>query len=84
MVYGFKKEYDKAIQCYEKILEIKPTNIDLLNNIGLMYQYKKDYEKALLIYKKVLKIDINNKQTNERLENIKKAHPDIWNNNQNS
>lgn len=41
----------KAIKCYERVLELKPNNINVLNNLFLLYRLVMDYSKADIISK---------------------------------
>jgi tetratricopeptide (TPR) repeat protein len=59
-VYQNKREYAKALEHYNKCLEIEtkilgPDSIDVaatLNNIGIVYRNKREYAKALEHYNK--------------------------------
>jgi len=62
IVYSDKSEYEKALEYYQKALEIqkellgeKHTNVaDFYKNIGLVYADKFEYDKALEYYQKAL------------------------------
>ena len=43
----YNKEYDKAIEFYQKAIKADPTYDTVYNNIGSVYFYKKDYENAV-------------------------------------
>ncbi len=71
-VYDNNGDYTKALQCYERCLDIK-TKIKgndsmnvatTLNNIGLIYEIKKDYSKALEYYEQCLDIETKIKWNN--------------------
>lgn len=53
LVYLF--DYDKAINCFDKALEINPKSVDALLNKGVAYEQKGDYKKAKSIYLQILK-----------------------------
>ena len=57
LVYLF--EYDKAIECFDRALEINPKSVDALLNKGVAYEQKGDYRQAKSIYLQVLKINPN-------------------------
>jgi tetratricopeptide (TPR) repeat protein len=49
IVYAHKKDYDKALECYQKALELKP-NFDfakLYYDMGKAYEAKGDKDKEL-------------------------------------
>ena len=74
--YRLKGEYKKAIECYEKALEIRlkitgenhPDTATIYNNIGEAYYYKGEYDRAIEFYKKAVKI---------RAQTLGEMHPDI-------
>lgn len=46
-VYFDTKTYDKAITAYEKSLELKPGNADVLTDLGIMYRRNGQPQKAI-------------------------------------
>lgn len=46
--YFNNKQYDKAAEWYEKLLEFSPDNVDTLNNLGLTLHYLGRSEEALV------------------------------------
>ncbi|HJT85719.1 MAG TPA: tetratricopeptide repeat protein [Nitrososphaeraceae archaeon] len=52
--------YDEAIQNYDKVLRIDPTNTDALNKKGFALYLLDRYDEALQNYDKALQIDPNN------------------------
>lgn len=52
-------EYDKAIEEFDKALEINPKSIDALLNKGVAYEQKGNYKKAKSIYLQILKDNPN-------------------------
>ena len=57
------KEYKKAIDCIDKLLQIDPKNIYAFINKGLAYYNLKEYKKAINCYDQVLIIDPKNIDT---------------------
>lgn len=53
-------EYEKAVSCYDKVLELNNKNIFALINKGLCCKFLGDYETALECYDIALKIDERN------------------------
>ena len=51
------ENYDKAIEYYNKALEIKPDDPGTIHNLGLAYVCKENYEEAISSYRKSLNID---------------------------
>ena len=48
------KEYELAIQHYEKALSLKPDHNNAANNLGLAYSALKEYDKAFEVYRKLI------------------------------
>jgi tetratricopeptide (TPR) repeat protein len=63
--YYYKKEYNNAIQCFDKALEIDPNNASTWNNKGLVLDHLRKYDDAIQCYDKALEIDPNNDLFNE-------------------
>ena len=57
LVYLF--EYDKAIDCFDKALEINPKSVDALLNKGVAYEQKGNFKQAKSIYLQILKVNPN-------------------------
>jgi superkiller protein 3 len=56
LAYDGKGNFDEAIKCYEKAIEIKKNNHKAFNNMGLSYFKKGNHDKAIECYEKALKI----------------------------
>jgi len=69
--YANLKQYEKAIECYNKAVEIKPDMHEALNNIGNAYAGLKQYEKAIECYNKAVEIKPNK---HEALNNMGNAY----------
>ena len=54
--YSMINEAEKAIECYNKYLEIEPEDIAVLSNLGAMYGRLNNWDKALEIFNTSLKI----------------------------
>lgn len=52
-------DYDKAIEEFDKALEINPKSVDALLNKGVAYEQKGNYKKAKSIYLQILKDNPN-------------------------
>ena len=57
LTYYAKGLYDEAIMWYKKALDIKPNDIDAMNNLANSYKFSGNNEKALFFYKKVLEFE---------------------------
>ena len=55
--YHHKKEYDKAIEAYEKAVSINPKKDEAYYNMGNAYDDKKEYDKAIEAYVKAVSIN---------------------------
>ena len=52
---GFQ-DYDKAIECYVKTIEIKPYLAAVYYNIGLAYEIKANKDKCIVFIKKAAQL----------------------------
>lgn len=57
LFYHRIKQYDKAIEIYNRGIQLAPTNPDLYAALGLVYISKKEPKKARKVFKKALKLD---------------------------
>ena len=63
------QKYDEALQYFDKVLDIDPSNVNALNNKGLALDHLQRYDEALQYFDKALTIDpssfsaLNNKGT---------------------
>ena len=55
-VYYKKGNYDKAIECFEKISDLKPDCAEAYNNIGAAYFGKGNYYEAIKYYEKAIEL----------------------------
>ena len=51
-----KKEFEKSIQLFEKLLKNFPDNLSVLRNISLAYAFSGAYQKAEECIKKIIQI----------------------------
>jgi len=61
-LYFENKEYDKAIEVYQRYLKIVPKNLSALYNLAIIYYAKKDFNNAILNLEKILEIQPQNEQ----------------------
>ena len=54
-----KKEYDQAIACFDKAIEIEPSFAQAYCNRGTAYYEKSQYDQAIVDFDKAIKIDSN-------------------------
>jgi tetratricopeptide (TPR) repeat protein len=74
--YNNLKDYDKGIECFQKILELDSTNSGACFLMGLSYFFKKEYDKAIEYYRKVidLKLEIGREKKGELYFQLAKAY----------
>jgi tetratricopeptide (TPR) repeat protein len=56
-VHALNGEYEEAIECYLKALEIQPHHVNALNNLGNAYLAKRQFKLALERYERALALD---------------------------
>ena len=54
--YYEKKDYQKAVNYFSKILKLYPENLSVLRKVALCYFYNKNFGQSELILKKIVKI----------------------------
>jgi len=52
-----QKDYSKAIQAYQKVIELDPAYVEAYNNLGIIYQLIGDVERASGAYRKSTEIN---------------------------
>jgi tetratricopeptide (TPR) repeat protein len=52
-----QKEFSKAIQAYQKVIELDPTYVEAYNNLGITYQTTGDLDRAFGAYQKATEIN---------------------------
>ncbi|OGP95640.1 MAG: hypothetical protein A2157_09205 [Deltaproteobacteria bacterium RBG_16_47_11] len=52
-----QKEFSKAIQAYQKVIELDPTYVEAYNNLGIIYQTLGDTKNAFGAYQKATEIN---------------------------
>lgn len=57
VTFYHQKEFSKAIQAYQKVIELAPTYIEAYNNLGIIYQMFGDIDKAYEAYRKTTEIN---------------------------
>ena len=55
--YGMLKDYFKAIECYDKYLELVPDDTGIIMNKGSMYGELDLWDEAIVLFNKCLEID---------------------------
>ena len=52
-----QREFSKAIQAYQKVIELDPTYVEAYNNLGIIYQMIGDFERAFESYRESTNIN---------------------------
>jgi tetratricopeptide (TPR) repeat protein len=52
-----QKEFSKAIQAYQKVIELDPNYVEAYNNLGITYQMIGDMDNAFKSYEKAIEIN---------------------------
>jgi Flp pilus assembly protein TadD len=52
-----EREFSKAIQAYQRVIELDPTYVEAYNDLGIIYQELGDFDKAYDAYRKCLQIN---------------------------
>ena len=52
-----QREFSKAIQSYQKVIELDPTYIEAYNNLGIIYQEIGNFDRAFGAYQKSIEIN---------------------------
>jgi type IV pilus biogenesis/stability protein PilW len=55
--YYHQRDYSKAIQAYQKVIELDPGYAEAYNNLGIIYQEAGDFGRALSAYQKAIEIN---------------------------
>jgi len=69
--YKRDNKLDKAIQQFEKAVELQPGYVTAWNNLGDAYEQKKDLKLALKAFEEVLLFDPNNKVARPRVDDLR-------------
>jgi type IV pilus biogenesis/stability protein PilW len=62
-----QRDYAKAIQAYQKVIEIDPGYAEAYNNLGIIYQEAGDLDRALSSYQKAIEV---NPKSEKALNNL--------------
>lgn len=54
-----EKDYEKAIECFLRVIKLNPEYVTAFNNLGSCYYQMKDYERAIQYFQKVIELDEN-------------------------
>lgn len=65
------KDYDTAIEEYNKVIALEPRNTLALFNLGVAYKNIEDLDKAAKQWKTILTINPEDKDAKEALEKLK-------------
>jgi Tfp pilus assembly protein PilF len=52
-----QKEFSKAVQAYQKVIELDPTYVEAYNNLGIIYQMMGDVDRAFGVFQKSTEIN---------------------------
>jgi type IV pilus biogenesis/stability protein PilW len=63
----YQQDYSKAIQAYQKVIELDPGYAEAYNNLGIIYQEAGDLDRALASYQKAIEI---NPKSEKALNNL--------------
>ena len=55
-VHRSRREYDWAIEDYNKVIEMNPDNVEAYYNRGVTYHHKGDYDRAIEDYTKTIQL----------------------------
>ena len=58
-MYAAERNYDEAIECYQKAIELNPDFAGAYNNMGLAYQYLGKQDEANICFQKTSMINRN-------------------------
>ena len=64
-----ENKLEEAQIVYNKILEVNPDNLKVLNNLGLIFQNKQNYKKAISYYERAIEINSNYADAHNNLGN---------------
>ncbi len=67
------KDFQNAINCYEKVIQIDSKHTDAHNNLGLILYKLGEFQNSINHYKKAIQIDSNNVQAHNNLGNSLKG-----------
>lgn len=70
--YFAQEQYDLAIRQYKEALDIAPSYVTALNNLGHSYERKQLTAQALEAYEEALKYESDNKIAKRRAESLRK------------
>ena len=62
-IHGQLEQLDQAINCFQKVLEINPENVDAHNNVGNTLKRQGKIDDAIASYKNAVKIKPNTRTT---------------------
>ncbi|KAJ5079000.1 pep-cterm sorting domain-containing protein [Anaeramoeba ignava] len=71
--YFMKKNYSKAIEYLNKVLEMNPDYLEALQKLAFLYNLKKDKSNECLIHIKIGQIYSKKKENDKAIEEFKKA-----------
>lgn len=71
--YQNSNQPEKAIECYNKALELSPNNSDIAYSIGAIWVNLKNYQKAKTYFQKAVTINPNNISAKEALLDMKEV-----------
>lgn len=65
--YTSQREYLKAIQAYQRVIELDPTYGEAYNNLGIIYQEVGDFDRAFQAYQKSIEVNPRNEKAYNNL-----------------
>ncbi|MGD2245071.1 MAG: tetratricopeptide repeat protein [Candidatus Aminicenantes bacterium] len=70
-------QYDDAVFCFKKALELRPYAEEVIRNLALLFHYRGEYDEALPLFKRFLKLVPYDYDIKFMLERLEKKTPEF-------